>query len=292
MTDSLTPDDRWEMRRSRLLTLLIEDGLQGIAVKIKDRGILDSTAYAGRQVRYSMCIAIARRWDRKHGVETNGQIELDKLDIAGPNKAMGAPAVSTSPKTFRYLSRYFPKLRTNVVYVDIGAGKGRTLLLASLLGFRRVIGVEFASELCDRAKENIASFRPLSGGRDICSVIQADATKYRLPLADSVLYFGNPFALELWPAMIENIVRCLRESPRNITIILAGSQRETIRGAGRLLAACTDFVPLAGGKVPYYFDTYLPYYYECFSTQVYVPCPEPFRRVPRQGMETDCNTGP
>ena len=41
------------------------------------------------------------------------------------------------------------------VFVDYGAGKGRTVVLASTYQFKRVIGVELAPELAAIAEENL-----------------------------------------------------------------------------------------------------------------------------------------
>jgi SAM-dependent methyltransferase len=271
MSLALSNVDRWSMRRNRLAALLREKGLQGVIAEIGKRGLSGSLTYASRQIRYSICIELAKQWDRKYSVETGGQIELDQLAVVGPHKASGAPAVSTSPRTFRRLSRYFPQDRTGLAYIDVGAGKGRTLFLASLLGFGRVIGVEFAAELCAKATENVLTFKGLSKPASDFSVVNADATEYEFPIGDLVLYFGNPFGLDLWPAMIANILRNLGEAPRRITLIVAGSQQETIRGAGRLLSERGEFTRVASGKLPYYLDTYLPYYFECFESGLRSP---------------------
>jgi SAM-dependent methyltransferase len=268
VTDSFAEVDRWGARRNRLLGFIRDNGLSGLALEIRKRGAAGIVAYLHAQCRYTFCKVIGQRWDDTFGVDTGGQIELDRLDVAGSNRALGAPAVSTSPKTFNFLSQLFPEKRAGVTYVDIGAGKGRTLILASQLGFTDIIGVEFSDALCAKARDNIASFRAKTGAYQSFQVIHADATEYVLPPGHLVLYFGNPFALELWPEMIKNILRGVRqESNRNIILMVAGSQQATIRGAGSLLSRCDQFVHLASGKVPYFLDTYLPYFFECFAVR-------------------------
>lgn len=46
-----------------------------------------------------------------------------------------------------------------LTFVDLGAGKGRAMLLASELPFRRIVGVEFSPELCDVARRNLRTNR-------------------------------------------------------------------------------------------------------------------------------------
>ena len=44
-------------------------------------------------------------------------------------------------------------------FIDFGSGKGRCLLMAGILGFKNVIGIEFAKDLCEWAKRNKLSFQ-------------------------------------------------------------------------------------------------------------------------------------
>lgn len=266
MTDALDRIDRWATRRNRAVSFLRERRIGGVVAKIRERGLGESLAYAAGQLRYTLCIALGRRWDRKYGVETGGHIELDDLTVVGGNKALGATFVSSSPSTFNFLARYFPENRDDYVYIDFGSGKGRTLFLAALAGFRRIIGVEFSGALCERARENVRSFRGRGAARTDIRIVHADATEFQLPADDLVLYFASPFQLELWHKMIASIVRSLNEAPRNILIVVSGSHHETIKGVGRLLAAQPKFRHVAHGVVPYYLDTYLPYYFECYAT--------------------------
>jgi hypothetical protein len=101
-----------------------------------------------------------------------------------------------------------------------------------------------------------------------CSIVHADATQYELPEGDLVLYFGNPFGLKLWPAMLANIGESLRKSPRHIRLILTGSLDGAIRETGRLIADSGIFTGVAVGTAPFFLDTYRPYHYEIFDTSV------------------------
>ena len=44
------------------------------------------------------------------------------------------------------------------VFVNIGSGKGRNLLIASQFNFKRVVGIEFSKEFCEIAKKNVDIF--------------------------------------------------------------------------------------------------------------------------------------
>jgi len=56
------------------------------------------------------------------------------------------------------LSR-LPRRYQDYTFVDFGSGKGKVVLLAPRLPFRKVIGLEFAQQLIAVAQRNIRSFR-------------------------------------------------------------------------------------------------------------------------------------
>lgn len=265
LTKGRVTADRWASRGSRARAALRDRGFLRLAADVRAAGLRSSAAFVLRHLRYSVCIFMGRRWDRRHGVDTGGQLELKYLEVVGPNADAGYPAVSTSPATFHYLSRYFPRPLSEYTYIDLGCAKGRTLLLAARMSFDRVVGVEFAGSLCAIARQNISRFSGASGMATRCSVVHADATQYAMPDEKLVLYFGNPFGLELWPTMLANIGTCLRARPRRVRLILAGSLEGTIRETGQLIAGSGLFIRISQGTAPFFLDTYRPYHYEIFE---------------------------
>ncbi len=123
------------------------------------------------------------------------------------------------------LMRLFPALREmmpeNSVLLDLGCGKGRVLLLASHWGFREVRGVEFAQELCETAKKNIAIYKARTGVQTEFKIIHADVTRYLIDDEENVFFAFNPFDETIFSQVIENIVASLRRKPRKILIVNA-----------------------------------------------------------------------
>jgi SAM-dependent methyltransferase len=96
------------------------------------------------------------------------------------------------------------------IFVDIGCGKGRPLVVASEFAFRRVIGVELAPKLAQVARANAASVAARHPDRTPIEIQIGDATAVS-PLADRVIYFlYNPFGGKLLKALVENIERQLQ----------------------------------------------------------------------------------
>jgi SAM-dependent methyltransferase len=110
------------------------------------------------------------------------------------------------------LSRY--------TFVDVGSGKGRMLFVAAELGFRKVMGVEFATGLHRQAVENIGRYRHLGRRCSDLESVLADAGRFEFPNDDLVLYLFNPFGPEVMTRMLGNLERSIRMHPRHVVVVM------------------------------------------------------------------------
>src|SRR5271166_837033 len=67
------------------------------------------------------------------------------------------------------------------VFIDLGSGKGRTLLMASDYPFRRIVGVELLPALHRAAQENLSKYHSESQKCFALESICADATEFVFP---------------------------------------------------------------------------------------------------------------
>jgi len=65
----------------------------------------------------------------------------------------------TDPALFREMMASLPIELDTFTFVDLGSGKGRTLLMASEYPFRRIVGVELLPALHQVAQENLARYK-------------------------------------------------------------------------------------------------------------------------------------
>ena len=105
------------------------------------------------------------------------------------------------------------------VFVDLGAGKGRTLLLASDFPFKRVIGVELFERYCAIARHNVRTYRSPAQRCTAIDIVCSDASTYELPPENTVFYFFDPFERPVLARVVENIVQSLRSRPRKVAIV-------------------------------------------------------------------------
>ncbi len=121
--------------------------------------------------------------------------------------------------------RAFNKLMKRIGYpkggafIDFGSGKGKILLLASQLGFPRVIGVEFSEKLCAFANRNVRLYRHRIPNGTGIEVVCADAAKYSIPDDANVFFMFNPFGLGVIRTVAQNIKTSLDRKPRTIWMI-------------------------------------------------------------------------
>jgi len=120
-----------------------------------------------------------------------------------------------NPLIFRELLMIVP---TDGVFLDLGAGKGRAMMLAAQRGFTRVIGVESSRTYCDQARSNLERLR-VSHPEVSLEVICTDARTYEIPDAVTTLFLYNPFASEVMVPVIRSIFRSLSRRGRAFHVV-------------------------------------------------------------------------
>jgi SAM-dependent methyltransferase len=125
----------------------------------------------------------------------------------------------TDPAMFREMMAALPIQFDQFSFVDLGSGKGRTLLLASEYPFQRIVGVEILPKLDRAAQENIRAYKsPTQRCFDIQTVC-ADAREFELPDEPLVLYLFNPLPEGALRQVIALLEKSLVQFPRPVWIV-------------------------------------------------------------------------
>lgn len=256
--------DRWASRKRRSIEFLQQNGVGGLIAKAREAGFSGTAGFAKRQIRYQAASFLGKRWDRRYGVDTSGQIDLVNLDVVGPNREAGYASVSTSPRSYEFLSTFFPPNWKNFKFVDVGCGKGRVLMLAALQGFDAIVGIEFAPLISQIATRNLTRF---SGRRPAeWFVLNADATAIDLPTdAPLLIYCFNPFKIEMWERFVPVLLRARAASQQPMCLIISGTIPETLHAAADIIEASRAFRRRAHGVAPFFADAYAPSAYWVFD---------------------------
>ncbi|MGE5112739.1 MAG: class I SAM-dependent methyltransferase [Acidobacteriaceae bacterium] len=125
----------------------------------------------------------------------------------------------TDPAEFRDILRQVPAEFLQFVFVDLGAGKGRALLLASEYPFREIIGVEVQPDLNRIAQENIIRISPHGRRCHRISALCMDARDFEFPQEPLILYLFNPFPDYVLETVMANLEESLRVHPRPAFLI-------------------------------------------------------------------------
>ena len=159
-------------------------------------------------------------FDQKWNVQTDGNEDLSELQVIDrTNYLLGNRYQPTSPEMFDRILHSYPLPYEECIFIDCGSGKGRVLLLASELPFRRIIGVEFASDLTDIAQANIRGYNSPTQKCKQLEAVCADATIYPFPALPTVLYMANPFEGEVMKKFLRHVENSLKETPRTFFVL-------------------------------------------------------------------------
>jgi SAM-dependent methyltransferase len=146
--------------------------------------------------------------------------DIHDLNVQDANFPFGSNYTPTPFSKFHELMQSLPLgSYQDYTFIDFGAGKGRTLLLALEYGFRRIVGVEFASELCEVARKNVEAYIAAEQAPNRIEIECLDAAEYRIPEGPCVFYFFNPFNERVMEKVLVNIAGSLNAMPRPAVLI-------------------------------------------------------------------------
>lgn len=156
-------------------------------------------------------------FDFDHGVDTTWATVPLRTRVR--EWLLGVQYQASEPELFRQIIESLPVQPQGFTFIDLGSGKGRTLLMASGYPFRRIIGMELLPELNAIAVQNIARFR---WDEQNCFALEShagDARQFVFPAEPIVLYLFNPFPEYVLRQVLQNLERSLRESPRSAYVV-------------------------------------------------------------------------
>ena len=150
------------------------------------------------------------KFDQAFRVDTQRRIALTDLDIHGFDIRHGVFYQATSAALVRKILSRLKLDYSRFVFVDLGSGKGRVLLMAAQLPFRRVIGVEIAEELIQCARCNIDGF-PQELKAPI-ELVHENAADFCFPQEPTILFMFNPYDETVMKPVIANMLGAADDS--------------------------------------------------------------------------------
>ena len=149
-----------------------------ILSSLRERGWL-ATAWAG-------ALYLLRPWwfwwyDLTHGVSTRHEVPLSQLNLPREVERYALFYEASDGNYLKKLLRHLPIDYEDFHFVDLGAGKGRSLCVAAEFPFRRIQGAELSPNLSETARRNCRLFRSKAQRCNNFEVTCQNAAEFRFP---------------------------------------------------------------------------------------------------------------
>ena len=171
------------------------------------------------RLKYVVGETRCRLYDWRHNVQTCGDVAVASLGHVGENVDHAAPYMPSHPKFLDETIRNLAIDYARYVFVDLGSGKGRVLLVASEFPFARIQGVEFSRPLHDIAARNVRRYTSRSQRCKNVEPIHGDAIKYEFSRTPTVIFMFNPFQPAVLVPVLRKLEASIAELPRDVVLL-------------------------------------------------------------------------
>lgn len=181
-------------------------------------------------------------FDEQHGVRTSGLVAGRHLKSGHTHDRHATAYYGVAPSVFQRLvqrwQRLSPKSTEQTTFIDIGAGMGRAVLLASQIPFKQVLGVELNPTLVRIARRNLTAWRKADRAVAPTRILQVDAVAFGYPPAPTLLFLFNPFGAVVMKRLLIALRRAYADAPGQLDILYVNNEQdwvfEQVRGFTRL----------------------------------------------------------
>ena len=176
-------------------------------------------------------------FDIEHGTETSGLLSGKVIARDTAHEAADLTAYyGIAPSILRSLLDLWlqtlhplaPIERT--VFLDVGAGKGRAMLVASEYPFLRVEGIELNPKLADIARRNISIWESTQQSTMLAPLTlhESDATRMPLPQEPLLAHLFHPFEDRLLRRFLRHVEKELTTHPRPFDLFYVNAEHDSL----------------------------------------------------------------
>lgn len=128
-----------------------------------------------------------------------------------------------------WLHRTSPQPIEQTVFLDVGAGKGRAMLLASQFPFLRIEGVELNADLARIANANISLWHNdlQSNALSPLTLHHADATTHPLPPEPTLAFLFHPFELPILRRFLRLVETSISHNPKPFDLLYVNAEHDS-----------------------------------------------------------------
>jgi len=174
-------------------------------------------------------------FDQMHGVDTSGLVPAKHLVTGHANDEHVTAYYGVAPSILRSLITQWretipPHPISTYTFIDIGAGKGRGLLVASEYHFRKVIGIELNPALAAIARDNIALWTAAHAADSTAArlapieLLEQDALDFDFPSTPTLIFLFHPFEAPVLKQLLRRIETQYAQRPGTLDIIYVNAE--------------------------------------------------------------------
>jgi SAM-dependent methyltransferase len=172
-------------------------------------------------------------FDLEFGVRTSGLIAGRNLKCGSRADRHNTAYFGVAPSVFHEMIALWRRSKPagtidQFTFVDIGAGMGRAVLLASEFPFRSVIGVELNPRLARIARKNVAHWKAAGLACAPVRVICRDAVEFKIPPGPCVAFMFNPFGGPIMRRLLKTWSQTLARREDQLDILYVNNEQETV----------------------------------------------------------------
>jgi predicted RNA methylase len=172
-------------------------------------------------------------FDAEHGVRTSGLIAGRHLKSGHRHDRHTTAYYGVAPSVFHSLVKRWRRTgpagrMEETTFVDLGAGMGRAVLLASELKSKAVVGVELHPTLAGIARRNVKIWRAAGRERSPIQIVERDAVEFALPSGPVVAFMFNPFGAAVMRRLLKSWRPALVERARALDILYVNNEQEGV----------------------------------------------------------------
>ncbi|HZB88950.1 MAG TPA: class I SAM-dependent methyltransferase [Terracidiphilus sp.] len=170
-------------------------------------------------------------FDITNGVRTSGLVAGRHLKFGHPHDRHATAYYGVAPSVFHALLRRWQRSRSaaaieETTFIDIGAGMGRALLLASELPFRSVLGIELNPTLVRIARHNLTAWRKSGRARAPLRLLEGDAAQFKFPAGPCLAFLFNPFGAPVMRRFLSHAAASFTSHPGRLDLIYVNNEQE------------------------------------------------------------------
>ena len=199
-------------------------------------------------------------FDQLHGTDTSGLLPASVI-VQGTDAAEAeltayygvAPSILEALLDIWLQRTSPPQSIEHYTFLDVGAGKGRAILIASAYPFASVEGIELNAALARVAQENIALWHRDGANAPLAPIVlhHADATKHPLPHTPVVAFLFHPFEAPILRRFLRHVERHLAKHPLPFDLVYVNAEH------GSLVDKHPAFKMVWEGRVPMSTDDHI-----------------------------------